>query len=480
MSSILRSLCSVIYMDFFDDSSLNKDASRVLVELVSRINLNFELLMNNLGHSPTHSHLKIRGPCRSQIEMNFLSLDDRIPHNHKARAVWDFVEEMDISVLYETIQSFEGSSGRKATSPKVFFALWLYAITEGTVSARKIARECLENDAYRWIAGGIGVNRNNLASFRATHPSSFQRLLTESLAVMVKGGVLGEEDFSQDGTRIKAAAGFATFRSEGTINEVQASISKLIKEITKAERKAEKGGERAVLARQKAHAQRRLEKARQAANELKKHKETLTENAKKNHEGSRLAKRLDRAKASLVDPEARKMKMGDGGFRIAYNLQFATGVKSRAIYGVSVVNSYDQGTMTPMISQVMHRLSYLNFKAPEHWLADAAYSYKNELNAAYALYPDLKIVAAPSQELEVAKKIKRTDSEAVKRWRRSIGTEKFKEIYAQRCSTAEFSNMQTKAKRLGELLIRGIPKVTSMCLLHAIAFNMMRYWDLLA
>lgn len=434
--------------------------------------------MNNSSHHSTHSHLKIQEPCRTQVEMNFFSLEDRIPHDHKVRAVWDFVQQMDIRVLYEMVQSCEGEPGRKATSPRVLFALWLYGITEGTISARKIARECKENDAYRWIVGGVGVNRNNLSSFRTEHPSSFQNLLSESLAVMVRSGLLQEEDFSQDGTRIKAAAGFNTFRSGTSIDNVVAAICKLIKEIEEAEKKAKKGEEKAELKQQKGHAERRLARAKQAAEELKKHKATLEENARKNHELNRLPRRLERARASFVDPEARKMKMGDGAYRLAYNLQFATGVKSRAIYGVDVVNTLDPGMIAPMIAEVSHRLKSLGIKDPEHWLGDAAYGYKDDLNAVYELYPDIKVIAPPSQELEVAQRIKKTDSEAVKRWRKSIGTEEFKDIYRQRCSTAEFSNMLTKAKGAGQVLVRGIQKVTSMCLLHAIAFNMARFWNL--
>ena len=52
-------------------------------------------------------------------------------------------------------------------------------------------------------------------------------------------------------------------------------------------------------------------------------------------------------RASTTDAQARVMKMADGGFRPAYNVQFATDTKSTAIAGVSVDNS-DMGKMLPM------------------------------------------------------------------------------------------------------------------------------------
>ena len=54
-------------------------------------------------------------------------------------------------------------------------------------------------------------------------------------------------------------------------------------------------------------------------------------------------------RASTTDAQARVMKMADGGFRPAYNVQFATDTKSTAIAGVSVDNiGSDMGKMLPM------------------------------------------------------------------------------------------------------------------------------------
>ena len=168
--------------------------------------------MNNSSKNSIRTSRKIKHPCRDQIEMNFYCLDDRISYDHKARAVWDFVQQMNTEILFEEIKSCIGEPGQKASSPDVLLALWIYGLTEGTFSARRIASECKENDAYRWIAGGVGVNRDNLSRFRSACPAKFQALLTESLAVMLKNGLLKEEDFAQDGTRITACAGFNTFR----------------------------------------------------------------------------------------------------------------------------------------------------------------------------------------------------------------------------------------------------------------------------
>lgn len=58
------------------------------------------------------------------------------------------------------------------------------------------------------------------------------------------------------------------------------------------------------------------------------------------------------ARASTSDADATVMKMGDGGFRPAYALQYGTDVDSQIIVGVEVVTTgSDQGQMAPMLNK---------------------------------------------------------------------------------------------------------------------------------
>ena len=62
---------------------------------------------------------------------------------------------------------------------------------------------------------------------------------------------------------------------------------------------------------------------------------------------------------STTDPQARVMKMADGGFRPAYNVSAsggATDVSSGIVLGVAVINDgTDQGEALPMVDQVVQR-----------------------------------------------------------------------------------------------------------------------------
>ena len=73
------------------------------------------------------------------------------------------------------------------------------------------------------------------------------------------------------------------------------------------------------------------------------------------------------ARASETDPEARVMKMADGGFRPAFNVQFATDVETQIIVGVDVTNiGSDAGQMPPMVEQLHENFELVNLSIQRH------------------------------------------------------------------------------------------------------------------
>jgi len=173
------------------------------------------------------------------------------------------------------------------------------------------------------------------------------------------------------------------------------------------------------------------------------------------------------------------MKMGDGGYRLAFNVQFATGMRSRVIFGTEVVNTLDPGTSPEMMMKVHLTLRNLNMSELKTWNADSAYSSKADIEAASMLFPNCRYFSPAKLKKAIdPKKIQKNDSEAVIKWRETLETDEMKKSYSQRCSTAEFSNAQTKNQGMGEFLVRGLRKVRGMANLHAISHNITRFWDL--
>src|SRR5215208_2282582 len=242
-------------------------------------------------------------PNRAQMELRAVDLESLLPLDHPARAVWEFVEALDLSPLYAQIRSVEGSAGRPATDPRIFLALWLYATVEGVGSARALERLTQQHDAYRWILGGVTVNHHSLSDFRVQHGEFLNGVLTHSVAVLMERKLVTLKRVSQDGIRIRASAGAASFRREPSLQrclqEAQEQVQRLRQEL---EEDPEATSRRQAAARQRA-AEDRQHRVQEALAQLP---EAVAK--KKTDE-------QEKARVSTTDGEARVMKMGDGGFR---------------------------------------------------------------------------------------------------------------------------------------------------------------------
>ncbi len=176
------------------------------------------------------------------------------------------------------------------------------------------------------------------------------------------------------------------------------------------------------------------------------------------------------------------MKMGDGGTRPAYNVQFCTDTAALVITGVIVNNvGSDAGGMKPMVEQHVERYG----QAPGEMLTDGGFSTLDdieqvELNQTTVVYTPVK-----EADKKRAKGIDpfvpcAGDSEIIGRWRQRMGTDKAKDIYKERAASAELSNAHTRNRGLRQFLVRGVEKVKMVALWHAVAHNLKRALSLRA
>lgn len=415
-------------------------------------------------------------PCRQQVEFKVGSLDDLIPIDHRARDIWDYVAAMDLAPFYTKIKISKGTGGPRTRDPRVLLALWLYAMLEGIASARHIATLSTIHHAYIWICGGVSVNHHTLSDFRTQDSEKFRLLLEESIALMWKTGKFKPEVVAQDGTRIKADAGSSSARREPTLERYLTEAREYLISL-EDEHAANPSAStlREKATRQKV-AQERKERLEQARAEMEQYKENRIQLAKKNHR-SLSQKDLDETRISLTDPECRKMKMGDGGFRLAYNVQFATSTDKQVILGVDVVNTLDPGTLDPMMQQVKNTLSKMGCPMPSKWLADSAYANKNDTEVMERNFKNVCLYSPPTGNGKVDDlSPRKTDNIAMANLRKRMSCEESKIIYKERSQTAEFANAAAKNRGMGKALVRGLNKVTSMALLYAIAHNMVVYF----
>jgi transposase len=388
-----------------------------------------------------------------------MPLDQLLDPDHQARLVWDFCCGLDLQPLYDRIGSRVGGPGHPALDPRIATALWLYATLEGVGSARALAWLCECHNAFRWLCGGVSVNYHTLADFRVAHVEFLDAALTHSVAVLREQGLVDLNRVALDGMRVRASAGAASFHRKATLQEclreAQDQVARLKEELDDDPAAPSR---RHAAARERAARERRerLEQALRRLPEL---------------EARKKAGEKDRARASSTDPEATVMKMADGGFRPAYNVEYAAAAGSLVIAAVEVTTSgSDAGQITPLIDQVHERASAY----PDEALADGGFVDLRDIEAAQSA-PRGCEVYAPVPQPKDPKRDRHaplpTDGEQVAEWRARMGTEEAKAIYRQRASTIECVNAQARNRGLVRLWVRGVRKVKAVALWFAIAHN---------
>src|ERR1039457_5870089 len=144
---------------------------------------------------------------RSQVRVMVVDPDRLVPEDDAVRAVWRFVEGLDLSAFYEQIKAVKGEPGRPPIDPKILMALWIQGTLDGIGSAREIARLCEMHARYQWICGGVTPGYHRLSDFRSNSEQEFDELLTDTVAVLMHKGLVDLERVAQDGMKVRASAG---------------------------------------------------------------------------------------------------------------------------------------------------------------------------------------------------------------------------------------------------------------------------------
>lgn len=416
---------------------------------------------SSLQREVTAGKPRIEEPQRAQGEIRFEIPDDALGQAHRARTLWTVLGTVDLKAFGAGCESVEGRAGRSLKSPRMLLTLWLYAISNGIGSAREIARLTKTDLAYRWIVGDVEVGHHKLSQFRVGHGEALDTLMTDVLASLMEKGLLSLELLAQDGTRTRAAASAPSFRTYGSLLECRAQAALHLKAVLAAAGDPEHTG--AQHARRAAAArdyEQRVEAAIAAVVQLQK---------------DRTAKDTP-ARASTTDAEARVMKMGDAGFRPAYNVQYAVAGSElggpRTIVGVQVSNvGSDMGSLAPMVEQVRERTGEL----PKVLLADGGHAKNDDIAAVRALGVDV-LVPAPKQAKPIEQLKQQGAAPEVIAWRERMETPEAKNLYRARAGLCELSNAHQKSHHgLTQFLVKGIDKITCVVLLNAIASNLLQH-----
>ncbi|MFH1245398.1 MAG: IS1182 family transposase [Candidatus Omnitrophota bacterium] len=315
------------------------------------------------------SDLRMRPVERKQYFMETISLEDMAAEDDTVRAIWAFVERLDLTAYYNKIKSKVNEAGSPAYNPKVLLAMWIYAYSQGISSAREVEKLSREVRNWRWLCGDQPINYHTLSDFRIGHKEELDELFTNSLGVLSAEGLVTLERVTQDGTKIRANAGIDTFRGEEKLKAHLKTAREQVELLSNPEsepvtKRINKAKERAVVERCS-----KLEQAVQEYEKLKADK-----------------KKKENIRVSTTDPESRVMKQSNGGYNPSYNAQIAVDTANKIIVGKHASsNCEDTQELKPMVESINKELG----KYPKQVITDGGYN----------TYPNIKMAAEKDIDL---------------------------------------------------------------------------------
>lgn len=411
---------------------------------------------------------------RAQLSWDLINPDGWLAPDHRARLVVGLVETLDLTVLYDKVEAREGTAGRPAADPAVLFALWLLATMDGVGSARELDRLTSQDLAYRWVACGVPVNYHGLADFRVAHADVLDALLTETLAAFMAEKLFDADEIVVDGTKIKASAGKSSYKRALRLDEAEAAakarVAALKAEVDAAPAASSKRIQ-AARARGQREMQERIEKARGKLAEIEAEKAKRAKRSPKEVAGQK------EARASLTDPQARRMRCADGAVRASYNVQIAATTDHGFVTAIMATDRRnDSGLVRPMFEESEQRLG----RPIKRVLADTGFAQVDDIAAlggrvkapiGVYIHPPKDRADVKPATLLVRQKEREREPQTIKDWRQRMTTDEAGAIMKKR-GRIERVNANFKNRGFGTLLVRGLAKVQAIALWHALAHNL--------
>lgn len=314
---------------------------------------------------------------RNQPFFRAVDVQALLEEDHPARAIWAFVEKLDLSRFAEKVRAVQGAAGRSAYDPRLMVSLWIYAYSQGVGSGRELSRLCGFHPAYQWLTGAQSISDRSLNGFRVAHQPALEELFIKVVGVLSAEGLVKLERVMQDGTKIGACAASDSFRRKQKIEQHLEEARAHLSAVTQGSE--EELSLKRIKAQERA-AEERVERLEAALEEFG----DLDTEGKSDPE----------KRVSMSDPQARVMKQPNGGFAPSYNAQVTTDAASTAVLSAQLTQAgHDGDQLLPALG----RLEETFQQKPNQMVADGGYvTRSNVVHAAAAQVQLIGPVTAPA------------------------------------------------------------------------------------
>ena len=296
------------------------------------------------------------------------ALEDWVPADHPARFLREFVDQLDLAQLGFSMPA--SVEGRPPYAPSLLLKIWLYGYFFHIRATRKLEAACREVLPLVWLSGLIQPDHNSLWRFWRDNQKALRAVFKQTVQVAWRSGCVGLVLQAVDGTKIEAAAsgysGWTKEHMEKLLAQLEASLADT---------------ELKVLAENDTPATVSLPAglAQRAAlrEEIKKGLAQLQADGRQHYQP--------------VEPEARRMQLGNGTNRFAYNAQAVADAKAGIIVACDVTRQEnDTGQLVPMIEQARQNLELKATAATT--LGDSGYGSGTDLQQAQEKHLSVLVV----------------------------------------------------------------------------------------
>jgi hypothetical protein len=291
---------------------------------------------------------------------------------------------------------------------------------------------------------------------------------------------------------VRASAGTSSFRRRARLEQRIAEVKAILAELAKEVDGDPAANEERLRKRRTQRAAERLSRLEAAVAKVaeieaqqpkSKSKESKSKEKNKSKESKPQAtpcdgeppeakdgKRRKEPRASTTDPEARVVKMADGGFRPAYNMQIASVAGEQIVVAVEVsTSSSDRGLARPMIEKIEATYGEL----PNQHLVDGGYSKNDDIEWAHGV--DVAMLCPPIINKHNTDPFapREDDGPGISAWRKRMQSEAGKATYRLR-SIHECINARFRQWGLRQLTVRGRAKALVALTWYALANNILQ------
>jgi len=299
------------------------------------------------------------------------ALEDWVSADHPARFLREFVEQLDLPALGFAMPV--AVEGRPPYAPSLLLKIWLYGYFHRIRATRKLEAACREHLSLLWLTGLIQPDHNSLWRFWRDNKKALRQIFKQTVQVAARTGAVALALQALDGTKIQAACsgpkGWSKEYMEKLLGQLDEALEEIELQVVAQNTDVDQPGYRlpAGLAQ------------RQAL-----HEEIKQGLAQLQAEG--------RTHYHPVEPEARRMKLGDTN-RYAYNAQALADEKQGVIVACEVTREEtDTGQLVPMIEQGRENLGVA--ATDTLTVADGGYGGGADLQAAQD--HSMKVLVAPA------------------------------------------------------------------------------------